>query len=114
VELAKSRPGWLAATDEALLVAYCATRATYEAAAADVEQRGHLVPGRSPSDRAKGEHALVTNPSVRIARDALVALLKLAQQLGFSPMSRDRVDRGPGATESDHGSRFFSGTDLLS
>lgn len=80
----------------------------YEAAAQDIAERGVLVPGRSTADAVSG--TMVKNPSVQVARDASVALLRWCKELGFTPDSRLHFDVKELTGDRHLGpERFFSG-----
>ena len=78
----------LQAIDRAALIGYCEAWAMFKAATADVTARGHLVPGRSSADDARGDAGMVKNPSVQIMRDAQTQMRAWAKELGFTPQSR--------------------------
>ena len=67
----------------------------------DIAKRGVMIRARSKADQARGSAGLVKNPSVSVLRGALADLRQLGAQLGLTPMSRDRVDRGLDEGDSD-------------
>ena len=97
-------PTWLQEVDRAALTAYCVAWSTFLQASQDLAERGVLVAGRSSADEARD--ALVKNPSVQIARDAQEQLRRWAQQLGFTPDARSKVDLGQRETDEDAANPF--------
>jgi P27 family predicted phage terminase small subunit len=90
LEMVKQYPGWITTADIPTLTAYCSTWTLFVDASKDVADRGHVVPARSSTDRARD--AMVKNPSVQIARDAAASLRRWITELGFSPLSRGSLD----------------------
>lgn len=75
--------GMLYAADEDIIAAYANAVVTYQKATKLVEEHGLLIPGRRDD--------LVTNPAVRIQRDAAQLIRQLAGELGLTPSSRSRL-----------------------
>lgn len=100
VEVCSGHPIWLQNADRPALTGYCIAWAMYRAAAEQVGKDGPLVPGRSPSDRARG--AQVKHPGLQVLRDQGEAMRRWARELGFTPDARQRIAIGP-AEEPDDG-----------
>lgn len=97
-------PTWLQEADRAALTAYCMAWATFQTAAQDVAKRGPLVPARSSADQARdGGVVLVKNPAVQVMRDAQAAMRQWARELGFTPDSRAKIERGAEETDGGEG-----------
>ncbi|MEV6662762.1 phage terminase small subunit P27 family [Streptomyces nigra] len=86
----RAYPTRLRETDRAAVAAYCLWKSALDTAAADIKERGSLVPGRSSADAARGEGGLVKNPSVAAMRDASQQLRYWMRELGLTPDSRAR------------------------
>ncbi len=75
--------GLLYAADEDVIVAYVHAVVNYRKATKIVEELGLLVEGR--------RDGLVTNPAVRVQRDAATLIRMLAAELGLTPSARSRL-----------------------
>jgi P27 family predicted phage terminase small subunit len=75
--------GILYEADIDLIVAYCNSVVNYQKATEIVDQQGVLVEGR--------RDGAVTNPAVRVQRDAATLIRMLASELGLTPSSRSRL-----------------------
>lgn len=78
-----AHPRWLADVDLGVLEGYVAAWSTFRQAARSVAERGAVVVGSTG--------LVAPNPAVRVQRDALTQLRQYAQQLGFTPVARDRL-----------------------
>lgn len=75
--------GLLFEADQDVLVAYVGAVVNYRRATEIVESEGVLVEGR--------RDGMVTNPAVRVQRDAAQQIRMLASELGLTPSSRTRL-----------------------
>lgn len=75
--------GILSEADADVIAAYCNAVVSYERATQQVDQVGILVEGR--------RDGLVTNPAVRVQRDAAQLIRQLGSELGLTPSSRSRL-----------------------
>ena len=75
------RAGIIAKVDRALLISWCESVATLEAASKDLAERGLMV-----SSAREGQP--VKNPSAAMQRDAIASLRALAPMLGINPGKR--------------------------
>lgn len=87
--------GLLYAADEDILTAYAGAVVTYARATALVDSDGLLVEGR--------RDGMVTNPAVRIQRDAATLIRMLASELGLTPASRSRLNAQEVAADAGAG-----------
>jgi P27 family predicted phage terminase small subunit len=78
--------GILFEADIDLITAYANAVVNYQKATEVVDQDGILVEGR--------RDGLVSNPAVRIQRDAATLIRMLASELGLTPSSRSRLSAG--------------------
>jgi P27 family predicted phage terminase small subunit len=81
----------LYAADEDVVVAYVHAVVNYKRATKLVEELGLLVEGR--------RDGLVTNPAVRIQRDAATLIRMLAAELGLTPSARSRLSVEEGSSD---------------
>ena len=98
-----TRLGVLTRCDRALLTAYCCTWARFVAASRQLESEGLTL--------TTSNDTMIQHPLVGIQNQGAQRLLQLAQQLGLTPMSRQRLDVAEPADEehSEKVSRFFDG-----
>lgn len=75
--------GILYESDIDIIIAYCNAVVNYQKATLIVDQSGVLIKGRRDS--------VVTNPAVRVQRDAATLIRMLASELGLTPSSRSRL-----------------------
>ena len=75
--------GILYEADIDIIVAYCNAVVNYQKASLIVDQSGVLIKGRRDS--------VVTNPAVRVQRDAATLIRMLASELGLTPSARSRI-----------------------
>lgn len=75
--------GLLYEADQDVLVAYVGAVVNYQRATKIVDTEGVLVEGR--------RDGMVTNPAVRVQRDAAQQIRMLAGELGLTPASRTRL-----------------------
>ena len=73
--------------ERAAVTAYCAYWSVFEAARADVAERGTVVEGRSDMDRGR----MVKNPNVAAMREASQQLRYWARELGLTTDARVRI-----------------------
>ena len=85
----------LQVTDRAALEALCMEWDTYHQAAADVRQRGVVVPS------ARCDDDLIRNPSIMVMHGALERWHRLAASFGLTPADRARLDAGKVEEEDD-------------
>jgi P27 family predicted phage terminase small subunit len=92
--------GYIGAADLGALAAYCSAFAEFVRADQKVQETGYLI-------AVKGK--AVPNPWVRIRRDARLAVLKAAAELGITPSSRSRVQLldDPDEKDKDPAREFF-------
>jgi P27 family predicted phage terminase small subunit len=75
--------GVYSSADSDVIVSYVHAVVNYQNATKAVESMGLLIEGR--------RDGLVTNPAVRIQRDAATLIRMLASELGLTPSSRSRL-----------------------
>jgi|GEM_PF-5540940 len=85
----RSEPNRVLEADRVMLTAWCTRWEVYALATLDIVKRGPMVKARSSADDPE---ALVKNPSLQVQRDAGQQLLALARYLGFTPVTRARID----------------------
>ena len=98
-----TRLGVLTRCDRALLTAYCCTWARFVAASRQLESEGLTL--------TTSNDTMIQHPLVGIQNQAAQRLLQLAQQLGLTPMSRQRLDIAEHADE-EHSAKvrkYFAG-----
>jgi P27 family predicted phage terminase small subunit len=86
--------GLLTVVDIAPLGAYCCAYGRWceaEEALARMREKDPIMFGLTIEN---GEGAPVTNPLVRIARNARLDMVRLASEFGFTPSARTRIDVG--------------------
>lgn len=80
--------------DQDIIVAYSNAVVNYQRATELVDRSGVLIKGR--------RDGVVTNPAVRVQRDAAQLIRQLAGELGLTPSSRTRL-----SVENDGGNDLF-------
>jgi P27 family predicted phage terminase small subunit len=85
----------LASADQDIIVAYANAVVNFQRATELVDRSGVLVKGR--------RDGVVTNPAVRVQRDAAQLIRQLASELGLTPSSRTRLS----AEKADGGADDF-------
>jgi len=85
--------GTLSVADVDLIAAYCNAVVTYQKATDLVDKSGVLIKGR--------RDGVVTNPAVRIQRDAATLIRQLGAEFGLSPSSRTRIQTDSGEDDTD-------------
>jgi P27 family predicted phage terminase small subunit len=85
--------GTLSVADVDLIAAYCNAVVTYKKATDLVDKSGVLIKGR--------RDGVVTNPAVRIQRDAAQLIRQLGAEFGLSPSSRSRISVDGASDDSD-------------
>lgn len=86
--------GLLTRADRALLAAYCVMWSRFVAAERHVTEHGPIV-------AAPRTATPMPNPHLKVSRDALDRLLKIAGELGLSPVSRARLHIAPAVDAPD-------------
>lgn len=76
--------GLLARLDRDMLAAYCQEQSKYIKACRIINQLGVLIAGRTKKEAVK-------NPAHQVARDALLAMTRIAAEFGMTPSSRSSL-----------------------
>jgi P27 family predicted phage terminase small subunit len=102
---ALARLGLATDVDVAMLATYCTSYSTWKQAVLTVQTEGQTVV------TSKGD--VRTHPCVHIADSAAAEMRRLAQEFGFTPASRARIEAPPSETEeTDAFNDFFHGGEV--
>lgn len=85
--------GLLFEADQDIIIAYVNAVVNYQKATELVDKSGVLIKGR--------RDGVVTNPAVRVQRDAATQIRQFASELGLTPSARTRLQAETDGTESD-------------
>lgn len=105
--------GLLAVTDRGILAAYCLAYADMLAARDAINRDGRTI--KTPVQTSKGKvigHKITEHPAARMLERASMRVAKLAEQLGLTASSRQRLE-GEGPAEPPAGNRVLEIRDRI-